>query len=188
MRVVAGEAKGRRIDAPPGDVTRPTLDRVREALFNALGSLGAVEDVTVLDLFAGSGALGIEALSRGAASAVFVERSAAVRRVLDANLVATGLDDRAEVIPGAAASFLDRCAREDPPRRFDLVVLDPPYDTGGEEWVDLLGSVAVVASHGVVAIESDRAVPLPEPWHVLREKWYGGTLLVIASPTPPEIS
>ncbi len=188
MRVVAGEAKGRRLESPPGDVTRPTIDRVREALFNALGSLGAVEDAVVLDLFAGSGALGIEALSRGAARAVFVERSAAARRVLDANLVATGLDDRAEVIPGSAEQFLVRSALDDSSPRFDLVLLDPPYDTGAAEWTELLGGVAVVAPQGVAAIESDRAVGLPGPWHVLREKWYGSTLLVIASPTPPEIS
>ncbi len=94
MRVVAGELRGRRIDAPPGNDTRPTTDKVREATFNALGSLDLVRDALVVDLYAGSGALGIEALSRGAAHCTFVERDRSALRTLRDNLAALGLDDR----------------------------------------------------------------------------------------------
>ena len=188
MRVVAGEARGRRLQAPPGTTTRPTLDRVREALFNALGSLDAVDGATVLDLFAGSGALGIEALSRGAARAVFVERDAGVRRVLAANLESTGLVDRSAVVAAEASAYLDRLAGPDRGPTFDLVLLDPPYETTDVRWDDILRRVGSLVPGATVVIESDAAVAVPEPWHVLREKWYGSTLLIIASPTPPEIS
>ena len=106
MRVVAGEARGRRLVAPEGTDTRPTLDRVREAVFNALASQDAIDGARVLDLFAGSGALGIEALSRGAAHATFVDTDRAARRVIDQNLAATGLADRAEVLGTDASTHL----------------------------------------------------------------------------------
>ena len=93
LRVVAGTAGGLRLEVPPGSTTRPTADRVRQAIFNALDSLDAVEDAAVLDPFAGSGALAIEALSRGAASATLCETSAAARQVIEANLAATGFAD-----------------------------------------------------------------------------------------------
>lgn len=189
MRVVAGEAKGRRLQAPPGDATRPTLDRVREAVFNALVSLDAVDGARVLDLFAGSGALGIEALSRGAVHATFVERDAVARRAIDANLATTGLADRAEVVARDAMAFLGPAAGA-AAGNFDLVLLDPPYDTDDVVWAEILDSVARVAPGGVVVAESARAVSLPPSWHVLREKGYGSTLVVIARPpiTPSEPS
>ena len=96
MRVVAGSAAGRRLEAPPGSGNRPTGDRVREATFNSLGSLGLVQDATMVDLFAGSGALGIEALSRGASEVTFVERDARAVRVVRANLATVGLAEPAE--------------------------------------------------------------------------------------------
>src|SRR5918999_4707697 len=121
MRVIAGRYGGRRLQAPPGAATRPTSDRVREALFSVLG--GRVDGANVLDLFAGSGALGIEALSRGAAEATFVDSAPAAARAVRANLEALGLE--AEVHRADARAFL-RAARKGG-RQYDLVLIDPPY-------------------------------------------------------------
>jgi 16S rRNA (guanine966-N2)-methyltransferase len=170
VRVVAGAARGRRLQAPPGATTRPTADRVREATFNALGSLGAV-DGTVLDLFAGSGALGIEALSRGAEQATFVERDPKALAVVRANLEATGLAERAHVVRSDAMRFLAGAAT------FDLALLDPPYDFGDDDWRALLETLEA----RTVVIESDREVPVPPPWMVLRSKRYGGTVVTLAA-------
>ena len=182
MRVVAGTAGGRRLTAPAGSSTRPTTDRVREAVFNALGSIGAIDDAVVLDGFAGSGALGIEALSRGAATCTFVERDRSARVVVEGNLTATGLDDRARVIGGDVHEHL-ALTRE----RFDLVLLDPPH--AAADWERLLGLVAGrLAPDGVVVAESDRAVVGPDDpaWLVAREKRYGGTVVQMLSPSPTE--
>ena len=127
VRVVAGELRGRRLVAPPGSTTRPTSDRVREATFNALGSLGAIEDAVVLDLFAGSGALGIEALSRGAAQCTFVERDRAALAALRANL---------DALPARRRSGHGACGATPPVGPWDLALLDPPYAFDG--WTDLL--------------------------------------------------
>jgi 16S rRNA (guanine966-N2)-methyltransferase len=176
MRVVAGSARGRRLVAPPGRLVRPTTDRTREAVFNALESLDAVAEATVLDLFAGTGALGIEALSRGAARVVFVERDRAARRCLEANLATTDLRQVSHIITGDAGAFVGR-AQE----RFDLVLLDPPY--GYDGWSDLLGGLeAIVTDRALVVIESDRAPEMPADWLVERRKRYGGTFVVIARP------
>jgi 16S rRNA (guanine966-N2)-methyltransferase len=193
VRVVAGEARGRRLVAPEGRDTRPTLDRVREALFNTLGSLGAVEDSRVADLFAGSGALGIEALSRGAESCVFVDQHRGVRQVIEENLRVTGLADRAEIVASPVAAWLFGVASDRPP--FDLVLLDPPYSTDDDEWAVILEGVGAVAPGGFVVVESDRRVPVPDGWGVRKEKKYGGTLVSVLQPpattlptTTPEFS
>jgi 16S rRNA (guanine966-N2)-methyltransferase len=189
VRVVAGEARGRRLVAPQGTDTRPTLDRVREAVFNALASQDAIDGARVLDLFAGSGALGIEALSRGAAHATFVDTDRAARRVIDENLAATGLADRAEVLGTDASTHLRRVAEQpsaDGLGAYDLVLLDPPYATGDEAWAELLDLVAAAAPDAVVVVESDHEVPVPARWHALRSKRYGGTLVsVLMPPRPP---
>jgi 16S rRNA (guanine966-N2)-methyltransferase len=182
VRVVAGEARGRRLQAPPGEGTRPTLDRVREALFNALVSLDAVHGAVVVDLFAGSGALGIEALSRGAAHCTFVDRDRAARRTIEANLAATGLADRASVVGGDAGRWLAEATGP-----VDLALLDPPYATDDATWARLLDGVAGLAPGGVVVLESDREIDLGDGWGVLRHKRYGDTLVVIVQPleAPP---
>ena len=118
MRVVAGELGGRRLHAPAGGATRPTADKVREALFSIVGD---IEGARVLDLFAGSGALGIEALSRGAADATFVERAGPAVAAIRRNLLELGLEG--DVRRGDVARFLKRAAGEPP---FDLVFCDPP--------------------------------------------------------------
>ena len=187
MRVVAGEARGRRLIAPEGDDTRPTLDRVREAMFNSLVSLDAVDGARVLDLFAGSGALGIEALSRGALSCVFVEHDRSARRVIEENLRTTGLADRAQVVASTAEQWM-RAAELDPEsHRFDLVLLDPPYAMDDDEWRRMLAVVSGIAIGGVVVTESDRPLPIPDDWDARKEKKYGGTLVsVLLPPESPE--
>lgn len=185
MRVVAGTARGRRLAAPPGAVTRPTPDRVREAVFNSLNSMGVLSGCRVLDLYAGTGAMGIEALSRGAAHAVFVERHPEALAALRANLAATGLADRAAVVAADVDDYLkatDRLAVDPsgppvPGGAFDLAVVDPPYDFDG--WVDLLPRLPAA----VVVIESNREIEAPEPLRVHRRRRYGSTVVTLASTT-----
>jgi 16S rRNA (guanine966-N2)-methyltransferase len=182
VRVVAGEARGRRLVAPAGRDTRPTLDRVREGLFNSLGSLGAVVDARVADLFAGSGALGIEALSRGAASCVFVEHDREARRAIEENLAVTGLADRAAVVASGVDAWLRAASADAAADRFDLVLLDPPYATDDAEWARILEAVGDLAAGGLVVVESDREVAVPERWDVRKVKKYGGTLVGVLQP------
>lgn len=177
MRVVGGSARGRRLVAPEGSGTRPTSDRTREAVFNALWSRGAVEGASVLDLYAGSGALGIEALSRGASHAVMVDSDPRARRAIVANLAACGFGDRAEVVAGPSDRFLDRARAED--RRFDLAFCDPPYDFDG--WAGLLVHIPA----DLVVIESGRPVTLPPGWGLAREARYGAAWVGFAEPTEP---
>jgi 16S rRNA (guanine966-N2)-methyltransferase len=173
LRIVAGTVGGRRIDVPAGSATRPTSDRVREAVFNALDSLGAVDDARVFDAFAGSGALGIEALSRGAAHVTFAETDAAALEVIGANLRSLGLTDAARVVPAPA----ERALAQGP---FDLVLLDPPY--AFDRWEDLLVAVAgALADGGVALVESDHEVTLPPALVGIRSKTYGGTVVQFAT-------
>ena len=175
MRVVAGSARGRRLEAPDGDGTRPTGDRVREAVFNSLHSMGAVEDATVLDLYAGSGALGIEALSRGAAHATFADTDRRAVAAIEANLAATGLAEQATVVRADAATVVSRAVAEG--RRWDLALLDPPYAFAG--WADLLEGFPA----DVVVVESDRSIEPGPGWGVVRERRYGSTLVAVLRPT-----
>jgi 16S rRNA (guanine966-N2)-methyltransferase len=125
VRVVAGEWRGRKLTAPKGDATRPTSDRTRETLFNMLVSrLGSFDGLAVADLFAGSGALGIEALSRGAASCLFVEQDPVAIEAVRSNIAALDARDRSEVRRG---SVLELGPAQSP---YDLILLDPPYGTG----------------------------------------------------------
>jgi 16S rRNA (guanine966-N2)-methyltransferase len=174
MRIVAGRYGGRRLTAPRGQVTRPTSDRVREALFQRLGPL---DGQRALDLFAGSGALGLEALSRGAAHATFVDSAPAAIRAVRANVHALGLaPEQAEVRRQDARTFLRgaRAARHE----YDLVLLDPPYRLAaglGRELSSLLR--AVLAPGGRVVSESDRRSPLNLELPLTDERRYGDTLI-----------
>jgi 16S rRNA (guanine966-N2)-methyltransferase len=170
MRVVAGSAGGRRLQAPPGRATRPTGDRVREAVFNALGSMGAVEGASVVDLFAGSGALGIEALSRGAASATFVDDDPRALAVVRSNLAATGLAADAVVVRSTAEAWVAGGGRA------DLALLDPPYAYGDDDWDKLLDALDA----DVCVLESDREVQVGGRWVVARAKKYGTTVVLFA--------
>jgi 16S rRNA (guanine966-N2)-methyltransferase len=142
---------------------------VREAVFNALTSMDALQGASVLDLYAGSGALGIEALSRGAARCTFVERARPALASLRRNLDSTGLASRAEVVPVDAESFL-RTTRQ----RFDLALLDPPYAFDG--WPNLLATLPA----DLAVIESDREIAQVTGWDVLRSRRYGATVVTFA--------
>jgi 16S rRNA (guanine966-N2)-methyltransferase len=176
VRVVAGRFGGRRLDAPPGRETRPTSDRVREALFSILGPL---DGARVLDLFAGSGALALEALSRGAGSAVLVERDARAVRAIRANIDALGVGEgEARVMQVTArAALRNAFAAGD---TYDLVFLDPPYRSApglGRELSDALEPL--IAAGGRVVTESDRRAPLELSMPLALERRYGDTLIRI---------
>jgi 16S rRNA (guanine966-N2)-methyltransferase len=176
MRVIAGRLGGRRLRAPAGRVTRPTSERVREALFSSLGS---VEDSTALDLFAGSGALGIEALSRGAGRVVFVERDARAVRALRDNLAALAIDpDEAEVRRAEVLAAL-RTARARK-ETYDLVFIDPPY-RHAHDWGSELSAVlpSLLRPAARVVVESDRRRPLELQVGPMSERRYGDTAIRI---------
>jgi 16S rRNA (guanine966-N2)-methyltransferase len=181
LRVVAGAAGGRRLVAPKRNA-RPTADRVKEALFNVLGD--RVDGAEVLDLYAGSGALGIEALSRGAHHAVFVDQDQSAVVAIRANLRATGLAAAASVRRMTSRAFV---AAGPPARAFDLVLADPPYDTPAREVghvLDVLAAPGWVAADGAVVVErgADESVALPGGWETRFSRRYGDTLLVVAGP------
>jgi 16S rRNA (guanine966-N2)-methyltransferase len=172
VRVVAGEFKGRRLHAPRSARTRPTADRVREALFSMLGD---VSGARVLDLFAGSGALGIEALSRGAESAVFVESNQQALAALRRNLEAVGAD--AEVRRQDVLRFLTR-----PEGTFDLVFCDPPYDDAPRAAAALADALPEIARENArIVTESDKRNPLELSLPLLVERAYGDTRIAIHS-------
>jgi 16S rRNA (guanine966-N2)-methyltransferase len=175
MRVVAGTARGRTLVTPPGARTRPTTDRVREAMFNALWSRGAIDGAEVVDLFAGSGALGVEALSRGAAHVTFVDRDRAARYAIRRNVEVCGFDDRATIVETPVEPWLATLGDD---VHFDLAFCDPPYAFDG--WVDLLASVPA----DLVVAEAAGPLSLPDGWSVVRESRYGGTW--VAFVLPPE--
>jgi 16S rRNA (guanine966-N2)-methyltransferase len=176
MRVIAGELGGRRLTSARGITTRPTAERVREALFSMLGPL---EGAQVLDLFAGSGALGIEALSRGAARVTFVERAPSALAALRSNIEALELSDRSRVLRGDALAALQG---DD---KYDLVFLDPPYATGPALAAGLSRALPGVLRAGArVVSESDRRAPLElEALAILRERRYGDTMIRIHETT-----
>ena len=181
MRVVAGRFGGRRLAAPPGRGTRPTSDRVREALFSTLGPLHGVR---VLDLFAGSGALAIEALSRGAGSALLVERDPRAVAVIRANLAALGLaEPEAVVHAGPARSALRNASQRGD--TYDLIFLDPPYRSAPELGRELSAALGPLpAAGGRVITESDRRAPLALDLPLTHERRYGDTLIRIHTHDP----
>ncbi|MFN4039542.1 MAG: 16S rRNA (guanine(966)-N(2))-methyltransferase RsmD [Erythrobacter sp.] len=169
MRIVAGEWRGRKLVAPKGEATRPTADRARETLFNMLNSrLGSFEDLRIADLFAGSGALGLEALSRGAAHVLFVEQDRAALDAIRANIAALDARARTHVEAGSVMSLR---ASAQP---YDLILLDPPYHTGAgavaldrllrlgwigsESWIALETSAKEKIEIGGLVVESERVV------------------------------
>ena len=170
MRIIAGSAKGRSLVAPDGQTTRPTSGRVREAVFNSLFSLGGVDGLTVVDLFAGTGAYGLEALSRGASHATFVERDRLALDALRDNIDALGFEAEATVVAGDAQRWGGGRSAADP---FDLAFCDPPYDF--EDWPALL---EVVPASQCVA-ESRREIEVPALWSVLRTRRYASTLVTL---------
>lgn len=176
MRVISGEAKGRRLRAVPGMTTRPTTDRVRQTIFDILGDVAGTQ---TLDLFAGTGALGIEAISRGAAHAVFVEISTPAVAIIKANLGVTGFADRATIRRRDAEKMLSESASSS----FDLVFLDPPYERGLAFVARMLGRIATggwVNERGIVVVETETgALEVPDGLHEVRTKIFGGTQITM---------
>ncbi len=167
MRIIGGTLGGRRLRAPRGADTRPTADRVRESLFNILGPL---DGARVLDLFAGTGALALEALSRGAASAVLVDKAAEPVRCIAENARALGVEDRARVVRADALAALSRL-----PGPFDLIFLDPPYAL---DVAPVLGALPPLLGDGArVIVEHDRRTPPPGtvPLSLVDRRRYGDT-------------
>ena len=171
MRVIGGRSRGRRLAARLPTSVRPTSDRVRESIFNILGSRGGVEGLAVLDLFCGSGALGVEALSRGAASVTFVDLDPDALAAVRQNLAAVGLADQpATLVRASLPGWLESGAAGE----FDLALCDPPYDFA--DWPALLGALRAP----VVVMESSAPIPPVEGWVITRERRYGGTLVTVA--------
>lgn len=176
MRIVAGIHGGRRLSAPAGDTTRPTSDRVREALFSMLGPLGGER---VLDLYAGTGALGLEALSRGAGSVVFAERDRRALAALRSNIEALGIAPETATLRALDAERVAREALANA-EAYDLVFLDPPYRIAGG-----LGAVLGPVLEGLlvpgarVVTESDRREPMELQLPMTHERKYGDTLIRI---------
>lgn len=164
--MVAGFLGGRKIEAPAGTSTRPTTDRVREAVFNTLGSMGVIEGALVADLYAGSGAMGIEALSRGAAHCTFVENNRSALRVLNDNISTLGLVDEVTVVQGSVESYA-ACLD------VDIVLADPPYDTA--DWSDLMSNL----SAPLLVAEASREIEPIEGWSTLRARRYGRTWVTV---------
>ena len=181
-RIVAGSARGRRLRTPTGQRTRPTADRVREALFSALESaLGSLEGLRVLDLYAGSGALGLEALSRGAASALFVEADHRACTVIGQNIASLGVAG-ATVRRGSVGAVLAAGAD----RPVDLVFADPPYELGDTEVGEILAALVEGGwtEPGTIAVvergASGSALKWPDAWTVWPQRRYGDTRLELA--------
>jgi 16S rRNA (guanine966-N2)-methyltransferase len=176
VRIVAGSRKGHRIAAPKGVVTRPTGDRVREAVFSIVGS---VEDAAALDLFAGSGALGLEALSRGASSCVFVERDREAARVIQANLEKLRLTGAVVTNRDVAAALREDRERG---RRYSLVLVDPPYD----EWETHASTLAallpsVLADDALVVLETSTRSEPSLPLDLVTTRRYGSARITVFS-------
>ena len=176
MRVVGGTARGRLLQAPRSRATRPTSDRVREAVFSMLESLGGLEGAEVLDLFAGTGALGIEAASRGAGRVVLVDHAADPVAVIRRNVEVLGPDAaRCQVVRADALRYAG-----DAPR-FDVVFADPPYDF--DRWEGLLERLAPRA--GLLVAETGSPWAPGPAWETVKVKTYGGTVVSIARPAVP---
>ena len=170
VRVVAGTARGRKLVAPKGLDVRPTTGRAREAIGNRLLSMGVLADAEVVDLFAGTGALGIEALSRGANHATFVENAPASLRAIEQNLESLGLSDQATVVRADAATFRL-------PGRVDIAFIDPPYTWDG--WSALLAGLPA----DVAVCEARHPVDPVEGWELVRSDRYGTTVITLLRST-----
>lgn len=173
VRVIGGRSRGRRLSGRLPAGVRPTGDRVREAIFDVLGSMGGVNDLSIVDLFCGSGAMGVEALSRGAASATFVDNDPGALEAVRTNLAAVGLESAAAtVLRAELPAWLERSAP------FDVAFCDPPYVF--ERWETLLGWLQA----DIAILESAAEVDVPSGWEVTRSRRYGGTLVTVVRQLP----
>ena len=175
MRVITGTARGRRLKTPEGMDIRPTTDNVKESVFNILQF--DIEGRRVLDLFAGTGQLGIECLSRGAREVVFIDQSRDAVKIVKDNLKACGFS--APVLQQDAISYLNSCGK------FDLIFVDPPYDAGLYKTVlEKINSIDILSEGGIILCESRRETEIPEmqaPYHLRKEYRYGKVKLSLYS-------
>ena len=180
MRIIAGALRGRRFNAPPDDATRPTTDRVRESIFNLLHSRMELRGASVLDLFSGSGALALEAISRGAARAVLVEQHPKAVRTAKENASGLGVSDRIRAVRGNATTFLER----PPTGRYDLVFADPPYE---------LDAIPAIPDHarrhapgGWLVLEHDKRISFDDHPALDTSRRYGRTVVSLFHFRTPE--
>jgi len=182
MRIISGTSKGRKLVTPKSQFLRPTSDRVKESIFNILRE--EMEGKVVLDLFAGTGNLGIEALSRGAKKAIFVEKGRQALRLIQRNLNQFGLEERSEIIPKDAIRAIGILKQRG--ESFDLILMDPPYEKGLiQRTLMKLNSYPVYQKDSILVIEHDRREPLPHimnGWNLIRERRIGDTVISFLTP------
>ncbi|MFB3883932.1 MAG: 16S rRNA (guanine(966)-N(2))-methyltransferase RsmD [Thermodesulfobacteriota bacterium] len=182
MRIISGISKGRRLATPKGQAIRPTSDRVKESIFNILGR--EVEGKVVLDLFAGTGNLGIEALSRGAKRALFVEKGKEALRLIQRNLSQSGMNGRSEIIPKDVLRAIGTLKQRG--ESFDLILMDPPYEKGLiQKTLMRLRQNRIYHEGSLLVIEHDRREPIPDAvqgWTLLRQRKIGDTFISFLSP------
>lgn len=178
MRVISGSVGGLKLSAPKGMTTRPTTDRVKEALFSILEHAGFLEGSKVLDLFAGSGALGIEAISRGAASCIFVENNRSALQTIRVNLSRTGLEDKANIISMDVLKAIEKIAQKE--NRFKLALLDPPYDSGVQVNTIKYLATYLMEPDGMIVLEVSSRSVVPQSiagYTRINRRVYGDTAL-----------
>ena len=188
MRIISGTLKGRKLAGPGAAALRPTSDRVKESMFNIIG--GEIEGKVVLDLFAGTGNLGIEALSRGAKSAVFVEKSRQALRLLEKNLSTCQVGNRSEVLFKEAIQAIGHLKGRG--ACFDLIFVDPPYEKGLiERTIEKLLAEKIYSDNSLLVIEHDRREPLSRHdklWSLILQRRIGDTVISFLRPLKPESS
>ncbi len=186
MRIISGTSKGRRLATPKNRAIRPTSDRVKESIFNILGN--EVEGKVVLDLFAGTGNLGIEALSRGAKKAVFVEKGRQALSLIHRNLSQCGMDGRFEILPKDVTRSIG--ILEQRGEAFDLILIDPPYAKGLIQKTLLkLNSSRIHHKDSMIIIQHDRRESIPvlfEGWTLIRQRRIGDTVISFLTPLEQE--
>ncbi len=184
MRIISGTSKGRRLATPKSQAIRPTSDRVKESIFNILGE--EVEGKVVLDLFAGTGNLGIEALSRGAKKALFVEKGRQALRLIQRNLSQFGMKERSEILPKDVSRAIGILKQRG--ESFDLILMDPPYEKGLiQKTLMKLHSHRIYHEDSILVIEHDRREPIPEMvegWTLIRQRGIGDTVISFLTPSP----
>ena len=182
MRIISGAAKGRRLAVPKQDSLRPTSDRVKESIFNIIGK--EVDGKVVLDLFAGTGNLGIEALSRGAKKAVFIEKSREAVRLIQRNLSACQMEEGAEILVKEVDQAIPILKQRG--ESFDLIIIDPPYERGWiQKTLKALNEKCIYHSDSILVVEHTRREPLPDisgAWELIRQRRIGDTVLSFLTP------
>jgi 16S rRNA (guanine966-N2)-methyltransferase len=185
MRIISGTSKGRRLATPKSQAIRPTSNRVKESIFNILGE--EVKGKVVLDLFAGTGNLGIEALSRGAKKVLFVEKGRQALRLIQRNLFQFGMRERSEILPKDVSRAIGILKQRG--ESFDLILMDPPYEKGLIQNTLLkLHSHRIYHEDSILVIEHNRREPIPEmvEWTLIRQRRTGDTLISFLSPSGRE--